>query len=146
MHFCKSILAILFFKKYFIYLFMRDTERKGGRDIGRGRSRFHVGSPVWDSIPGLQDHTLSQKADTYLPSHKGVLRAAFLMILLSNSLCMAKMCTNLWTQSPAFKAYTQHLYWKQGHSMWVLGQDCLGLKTSSLPADCVVLSKGLKPL
>ena len=41
----------------FIYLCMRDTER--GRDTGRGRSRLHAGSPMWDSIPGLQDHALS---------------------------------------------------------------------------------------
>ena len=30
-------------KKYFIYLFMRETERGG--DIGRGRSRLPVGEP-----------------------------------------------------------------------------------------------------
>ena len=39
----------------FIYLFMND--REGGRDPGRGRSRLHVGSPTWDPIPDLQDHT-----------------------------------------------------------------------------------------
>ena len=32
----------------FIYLFMRD--RRGDRDIGRGRSRLLVGSPMWNSI------------------------------------------------------------------------------------------------
>ena len=37
---------------------MRDTERERGRDIGRGRSRLHAGSLVWDSIPGLQDHAV----------------------------------------------------------------------------------------
>ena len=47
------------FKKDFIYLFIRQRER--GRDIGRGRSRLPVGSPMWDSIPGLRDHTLSQR-------------------------------------------------------------------------------------
>ncbi|CAD7673553.1 unnamed protein product [Nyctereutes procyonoides] len=31
---------------------------KRGRDTGRGRSRLHAGSLMWDSIPGLQDHTL----------------------------------------------------------------------------------------
>ena len=41
------------------YLFMRDTER--GRDIGRGRSRLPVGSPMQDSIPGPWDHDLSQR-------------------------------------------------------------------------------------
>ena len=42
-----------------MYLFMRDTEREKerGRDTGRGRSRFHAGSPTQDSTPGLQDHT-----------------------------------------------------------------------------------------
>ena len=43
----------------FIDLFMRDTER--GRDTGRGRSRLHAGSLMRDSIPGLQDHDLSQR-------------------------------------------------------------------------------------
>ena len=41
-----------FFKELFflkIYLFMRD--RKRGGNVGRGRSRLHAGSPMWDSIP-----------------------------------------------------------------------------------------------
>ena len=40
---------------------MIDTERERGRDTGRGRSRLHAGSPMWDSILGLQDHNLSQR-------------------------------------------------------------------------------------
>ena len=40
---------------------MRDTERKRGRDIGRGRSRIPAGNPTWDSIPGLQDRALGQR-------------------------------------------------------------------------------------
>ena len=43
--------------KIFICLFMSDTER--GKDTGRGRSRLHAGSPMWDSIPGPWDHALS---------------------------------------------------------------------------------------
>ena len=35
---------------------MIDIER--GRDTGRGRSRLHAGSPMWDLIPGLQDYDL----------------------------------------------------------------------------------------
>ena len=46
----------LFFKRF--YLFMIDTERERGRDTGRGSSRLHARSPMWDLIPGLQDHTL----------------------------------------------------------------------------------------
>ena len=37
---------------------MRDTERERGRG---GRSRLHAGSPMWDSIQGLQDHALGQR-------------------------------------------------------------------------------------
>ena len=48
----------IFFFKDFIYPFMRDTQRERGRDTGRGRSRLHAGSPTWELILGLQDHTL----------------------------------------------------------------------------------------
>ena len=37
------------------------TQRERGRDIGRGRSRLHAGSPMWDSILGLQDHAPGQR-------------------------------------------------------------------------------------
>ena len=40
---------------------MRDRERERGRDTGKGRSRLHAGSPMQDSIPGLQDHVLDQR-------------------------------------------------------------------------------------
>ena len=50
------ILNYLFFKD-FIYLFIRDTEREAETQAG-GRSRLHAGSPMWDSILGLQDHAL----------------------------------------------------------------------------------------
>ena len=40
---------------------MKDREKVRDRDIGRGKSRLHAGSPMWDLIPGLQDHDLSQR-------------------------------------------------------------------------------------
>ena len=42
---------------------MRDRERETerGRDTGRGKSRLHAGSPMWDLIPGLWDHDPSQR-------------------------------------------------------------------------------------
>ena len=40
---------------------MRDRER--GRDIGIGRSRLPAGSPMWNSIPGLQDYTLGGRQE-----------------------------------------------------------------------------------
>ena len=46
---------------------MRDTQERG-RDISRGRSRFHAGSPMRDSITGLQDQALSQRQTPRHPS------------------------------------------------------------------------------
>ena len=58
--------------KIFFLIYSLETQR--GRD--RGKSRLHAGSPVWDSshqeglqdhrIPGLEDHTLSQRQ---MPNH-----------------------------------------------------------------------------
>ena len=42
-------------------LFIHETERERGRDTGRGRSRLHAGSPMWDSIPGSRGHALGQR-------------------------------------------------------------------------------------
>ena len=45
----------------------------GGAEIGGGRSRLHVGSPTWDSIPGLQDpRTPGPKAGAKPLSHPGI--------------------------------------------------------------------------
>ena len=59
-----SILEADFLTKIFFlrfYLFVHERHRERGRNTGRGRSRLPVGSLMWDSIPGLQDHTLSRK-------------------------------------------------------------------------------------
>ena len=48
-----------FFKILFIYSWK--THREKGRDTGRGRSKFHSQSPLWDPIPGPRDHALSQR-------------------------------------------------------------------------------------
>ena len=48
---------ILFLFKDFIYLFMTGTEREAETQAEGERSRLHAGSRMWDSIPGLQDHT-----------------------------------------------------------------------------------------
>ena len=55
-------LFLFFFK---IYLIILERERKIGggaeREAGRGRSRLHAGSLMWNSIPGPLDHDLSQR-------------------------------------------------------------------------------------
>ena len=38
---------------------MIDIERS--RDTSRGRNRLHIRTPIWDSTPGPQDHTPSQR-------------------------------------------------------------------------------------
>ena len=43
------------------YLFIHERHRERRRHRQRERSRLHAGSPMWDSIPGLQDHALSQR-------------------------------------------------------------------------------------
>ena len=57
---------------------MKHTER--GRDIGRGRSRLHTGSPMWDSIPGPWDHDPSQR-QTPNQSYPGA-SGSFISILI----------------------------------------------------------------
>ena len=59
-HFVGTVLQIhFFFFKDLIYSW--ETQRKRGKDSDRGRSRFHIGSPMWDSIPGLQGPVLGQR-------------------------------------------------------------------------------------
>ena len=53
--------GVFLFFKGFIYLFMRDTERKRSRDTGSGRSRLPVGSSMQNSIPEPPDHNLSPR-------------------------------------------------------------------------------------
>ena len=49
----RTVFCFLFcFVFRFYLLFMRDRERERGKDTGRGRSRFPMGSPMRDSIPG----------------------------------------------------------------------------------------------
>ena len=57
--------GFFFFLIFYLFIHDRQTERKRererGRNTGRGRSRLHAGSPMWDSILGLQDHALGQR-------------------------------------------------------------------------------------
>ena len=54
----KSITSVIFFKRFYLFIHERHTQRERGRDAGRRRSRLLAGSPMWDSIPALQDHAL----------------------------------------------------------------------------------------
>ena len=65
----------IFFLK--IYLFIHERHRERGRDIGRGRNRLLEGSPVWDSILVLWDHTLSWRQTLNCWSTQVLLKAEF---------------------------------------------------------------------
>ena len=59
---CKNQKSVLYSFSFLIfYLFIHERHTERGRDIGRGRSWLPVGSPMWDLIPGLQDHDLSRR-------------------------------------------------------------------------------------
>ena len=63
--FSKFFSLVFIFKKYFIYLFMSDTEekeREKGRDTGRGRSRLHVGSLMWERGTLFRDSRIAHWA------------------------------------------------------------------------------------
>ena len=51
---------------------MRDTERKRGRDTGRGRSRLHTGSLDVGLDPGTPGLCPGPKAGTKPLSHPGI--------------------------------------------------------------------------
>ena len=51
----ENLYSCLYFKSFFFKIYLFYSERE--RDTGRERIRLHAGSPTWDSIPGLQDHT-----------------------------------------------------------------------------------------
>ena len=59
--FNKRYCGFLFKKNIYLFIHQSHRERERGRETGRGRSRLHAGSPTCDSIPGPQDHTLSQR-------------------------------------------------------------------------------------
>ena len=54
------LIYLLIYSFILLYLFSA-SQRERGRDIGRGKSRLHTGSSMWDLIPGLQDHDPSRR-------------------------------------------------------------------------------------
>ena len=61
------------FLRFYLFIHERHTER--GRDIGRGRSRLHEGSPMWEPDVGPHPRTPGSlpepKTDTQPLSHPG---------------------------------------------------------------------------
>ena len=82
-----------FFLRFYVFIHERhraggrDTE--SGRDTGRGRSRLHAGSPMWDSILGLDPGTPGShpelKAGTKPLSYPGIPQGKFNEIIDTDS-------------------------------------------------------------
>ena len=58
-------------------MIVTERERERGRDTGRGRSRLHAGSPMWDLTLGLQDRALGQRQALNCCTTQGSLLFAF---------------------------------------------------------------------
>ena len=82
------IVSFLFFFKI-LFIHSWQTHRERGGDTGRGRSRSHAGSPMWDSIPGwsgdsilaLQDHALGWRQAPNRQATQGSLAHNFYVFL-----------------------------------------------------------------
>ena len=86
--------SLLIFLRF--YLFIHERHRERGRDMGRGRSRLHAGSPAWDSIPGLWDHALSRRQmlncwDTQ--ASQEILQTGFEFSRKASAVCECSSCT-----------------------------------------------------
>ena len=58
-----DLLAAVFLASFFKFLFIYDSHRERERQRHRQREKQApcTGSPMWDSIPGLQDRALGQR-------------------------------------------------------------------------------------
>ena len=52
---------VIFKKIFYLFIHERHRKRERGRDTGRGRSRLHARSLMWDSNQRIRDHALSQR-------------------------------------------------------------------------------------
>ena len=80
-----------FFFKDFIYLFMIVTERERERQRHRQREKQApcTGSPMWDSIPGLQDRALGQRQAPNRCATQGSLQYLIFKSLAKLTLCLS---------------------------------------------------------
>ena len=111
---------VLFIFKDFIYLFMRYTEREA-----EGEAGSHAGSPMWDSIPGLQDHALGRRQAPNCQATQGSLKILFL--------------SNLYTQHGA----QRHNPEIKSYRLYKLSQPSAPKKCFSDPIPCNQITKSL---
>ena len=59
----EEVTFIIFLKRFYLFIHEKQKECEREAERERERSRLHAGSPMWDSIPGLQDQALGPKAE-----------------------------------------------------------------------------------
>ena len=90
-------------------LFIHERDREWGRDTGRGRSRLHAGSLMWDSILELQDHVLSWRQ---VLNCWATWAALFPSILFGPLVCCKRPLSNRRTQFSGPLHPTPMISWK----------------------------------
>ena len=92
-----------FFKILFFYSWETQRERQR-HNTGRGRSRLHAGSPMWDSIPGPQDHVLGRRHVLNHWATQVSLYHFFLSLLIPNSFWLESTQARILVEQDAWVA------------------------------------------
>ena len=126
-----------FFKKDFIYAFMRDIQRERERERERdsGRSRLPTGSPTWDLIPGPWGHDLNwgQTLNHWAPPETPHVSTS----------SYTERCKSAFPRSlGAFHMllHNKHLEQCLEHSTYWVNVSCLELSTSWVDVGCSYFS------
>ena len=112
---CLCVFLVFFFRRLYLFIHEKHTHREREREAQRhrGRSRLHAGSPMWDSIPGLQDHALGRRQAPNCQATQGSLKILFL----------SNLCT--WHGAPTNKSHRLNWLSQTGATeMILLKQDC----------------------
>ena len=78
--------SFFLFLRFYLCIHERHTER--GRDRNRGKGRLPAGTLMWDSIPGLWDHGLSQRQMLNHWATQAPLVCIFLTLLIRHCLLL----------------------------------------------------------
>ena len=86
---------------HFIYLFLKfclfihETHTERGRDIGKGRSRPPTGNLMGNSIPGPQDHDMSQRQTLNHWANQASLKLGYFPMKHSQSWANGSFCSKI---------------------------------------------------
>ena len=124
----QTSLSLFFFLRF--YLFIHEKHREGGRDIGRGRSRVHAGSPMWDPRdPGITTWAEGRPQPSTQVPHKLFL-GNFCYFILFKEMCLRECvwavggglergsrADPLLSMEPAWNLWWGSISWPWGHHL-----------------------------